>query len=338
MSLWSGTFTVTSQITLIQGLTLEGSGRGSTHITIGSTAGDWLDDMDAIILIPKNANLCTISDLSISGDRSTGFQDHNIDGIRILGYNWRPTVTNVEIVNCQGNGIFVTTGDRTDANAIVFEPIFQNISIISCNTSGMTLEYCADDALYSVNIEGCSNEGIKYFGGNGKWFDVHVYLNKVGMLIGGQPLRINSCSLDTNYYQGAIVESIDTTVSPGAVVFISPLAQANGASATDPKDACAILIRGQNVTITDMISINKNDIYQMYAVVEEGNADNNTIVNLTSQNVANTVLLVGENSVFTDYGSSDNDKDADTKDDTLRNILLVVLAVILLLILIRTVI
>jgi hypothetical protein len=212
----------------------------------------------------------------------------------------RPTVEDVEIVNCQGSGIDVRTGNSGDGNAIVFEPIFSGVSIMSCNVSGMTMTYCADDALYSVNVENCSNDGIRYYGGNGKWTDVHVYDNRVGIRIGGQPLRLVSCSLDTNKLQGAIVENFDKNISPGKVIFDAILAQGNGREASDPLDACAIQLLGSDAVVQNLIAINKPGMdWQKYSIVEKGSADGNAVIDFgVDPMIAQHCVLIGQHTTL----------------------------------------
>lgn len=301
VTLLSGTFKLKASIFLHQGLTLKGQGRLSTHITIDDDVGVWAETMEALIVVPHNANNVVISNISISGNRSPPFQPFNIHGVLIYGYSWRPTLDTVEIVNCQGCGIKTDRYNIDDDNGNVYEPILINVSVISCNSHGILLTYCADELLNGVNVEACSGIGISYYGGNGKWVDTHVYDNLVGMVIGGQPLRVTSCSLDTNRLQGAIVEAIDSSISPGAVIFDSPLAQGNGLNGVGI-EKCGIFIKGKNVVINNFISINKpNFEYQSYAIVEDDGADYTTIFNLMAVDmlIAPTILN-GDHSIQMD--------------------------------------
>lgn len=215
--LMPGLFLLKDTIVLSQGITIEGNGRLSSLIRLA--AKDFNTSMNAMIKIPANANECCIKDMSIIGRRDTAYQSYSIDGIRLDGYSWRATLENLEIVNCQGNGIGMYSSDNAE-NSINFEPILLNISVISC-MYGMTLTYCADEALMAINIENC-DEGLRYYGGNGKWFDVHIFDCPLGCRISGAPLRTVDMTLDTNT-KPMIIENIDDSISPGLVQLISPI-------------------------------------------------------------------------------------------------------------------
>ena len=212
-----GIYYVKNSIILSQGIHLEGENRLSTSICLSEN--DINSQMDSIIKIPKNANECTINNITIIGRRDGEFQTKIIDGIKIEGYTWRVTLINLEIVNCQNNGIN-TNSSNDDANSINFEPIIFNVSIISC-MYGMTLTYCADESIISVNIENCTT-GLRYYGGNGKWFDVHIFNCELGAKIAGAPLRSVDMTLDTNVNPLEISE-IDSGISPGRIDFICPI-------------------------------------------------------------------------------------------------------------------
>lgn len=215
--LMQGIFFIKQTIKLSQGIRLCGAGRLATLIRLAPE--DFDTSMDSLIKVPANANDSSIIDMTIIGRRETAYQSYSIDGIRLEGYTWRVTLANLEIVDCQGNGIGMYSSDNAD-NSINFEPIIFNVSIISC-MYGMTLTYCADEALMAVNIENC-DEGLRYYGGNGKWFDVHIFDCPLGCRISGAPLRSVDMTLDTNM-KPMIIENIDDSISPGLIQLISPI-------------------------------------------------------------------------------------------------------------------
>ena len=293
-----GMYYLTSQINLYQGLALKGAGRLSTAISLSTTPGSWLADMVAEIVVPANANECLIEGLTIIGNRNSAYDPYNIDGIRIIGYNWRTIVRDVEIQNCQGNGITTTGSGSSD---VCYEPLFDHVSIIGCNAYGMQLNYVADDVILESNIENCSGTGIYYSGGDGNWVKLHVFANNLGMKIQGAPLHMFAPILDANATNGCEIDSISQTTDAGLITIVACLSQGNG-SASKGTYSGIYLNGAQNVLILGMDGINKSgNVYQGYLVTETSTADYNTIIGGNAENLLSStpVVLFGAHSSAT---------------------------------------
>lgn len=292
IQLLPGVFHVKSQIELYSGLTLQGSGRLSSTIYLSDQLGTWIDSMDAILNIGPNQNEVTIEGLSVYGVRTAAYEPYNIDGIRVVGYNWRPTIRDVEIVNCQGIGIHCTGGS---GEQIVYELCINFVSIQSCNAYGILLTYCADDTIFETNIQHCSGTGIAYYGGNGNWVKLHVFHNDYGIRIGGQPLQLVQPILDANDRDGLTVIAIDETQSAGGILILAPLCQSNG-NLERGTSAGIRLVDAKNVVILGLDSENRYDqLHQAYALVEQGISDNNIVDCGIIQNMtaADPFVIVG---------------------------------------------
>lgn len=264
VALASGTFTVERPVTLASSTWLAGSGRATTLRAAPGLNAD-------LLTVPPETAHVRVSDLAIDGTRA---QNDRGSGLVVIGDGWRPVIEHLVVRDVADHGLRFTGGPD---GAYTYEPTLADVDVARCGGDGYVVGHVGD--LFATNLyaEGCAGYGFTLADAGGTLVHPHAYDTRgeagIRVTTDGRDLAVIGAHAEGNRRHGLLVKGERVAVRSAFV--------ANNSRDAPGSYSGLVLDGARDCLVVDSTFLNDTERAggptQRHGVVETGGARDNVV-------------------------------------------------------------